>query len=412
MAFDKILVVDDELIIRKTLEAQLRKKRYVVACASDLEQAKQYLSKDQFDLIFLDLNLPDGQGTAILDALNEKPDAPMVVMITGQGTIESAVDCMRKGVFDYIVKPCSMEQIDVILKKAESYTQLVKVNQYFNNQLLGTDELIGETQPMLYLKSLIQKVATTSTTVLVTGENGTGKEVVAREIYRLSHLNGKPYVRVNCAAIPESLIESEFFGHEKGAFTGATDRRDGRFELAHGGTLLLDEIGEVSLSVQAKLLRVLQEHEFERVGGNKTIKVNVRVIATTNKDLHKAVAAGQFREDLYYRLNVFPLVVPALRNRLDDIPLLANNFLNRLSTGSGLKFKGFEPDALLCLKQHNWPGNVRELHNVIERAVILGEPNHSIKTKDLGLFQDAQPSPVNRRKIKLKSPSIEPSSLN
>lgn len=385
MAFDKILVVDDELIIRKSFEAQLRKRRYTVASAENLQEAVAYLNKDQFDLMFLDMHLPDGKGTALLEQLKDSTSKPMVVMVTGHGSIESAVECMKQGAFDYVVKPCSMEQIEVIVKKAEEYVQLVKVNQYFNDELLKTSSLLGESEPMKRLKNLIQKVAVTPATVLVTGENGTGKEVVARELYRLSNLNGKPYVRVNCAAIPENLIESEFFGHEKGAFTGATERRDGRFELANGGTILLDEIGEISLSVQSKLLRVLQEQEFERVGGIKTIQVDVRVIATTNRDLKKAVSEGHFREDLYYRLNVFPIEVPALRERKDDVPLLAESFLQRLSARSGVKFKGFSKEAMSVMCQHDWPGNVRELHNTIERAVILASPGAYIYPEDLAL---------------------------
>ena len=406
MAFDKILVIDDELIIRKSLEAQLRKKRYAVASAASIKEAEHYLGKDQFDLLFLDVRLPDGQGTDLLERLGQLPRPPMVVMVTGHGSIESAVECMKKGAFDYIVKPCSIEQIDVVLKKAEGYSQLVKVNQYFSDQLLQESDLVGGSAPMQRLKGLIQKVAITGATVLVTGENGTGKELVARELYRLSSLNGKPYVRVNCAAIPENLIESEFFGHEKGAFTGATDRRDGRFELAHGGTILLDEIGEVSLSVQTKLLRVLQEHEFERVGGAKTIKVSVRVIATTNRDLQKAVQTGHFREDLYYRLNVFPIVVPPLRERSDDIALLANTFLERLSRRSGVRFQGFSKASMDCLLAHPWPGNVRELHNTIERAVILAEPESAIQVEDLGLPDVAHKRLSSKKGISSKSASV------
>lgn len=385
MAFEKLLVVDDELMIRKSLEAQLRKKRYIVASAGTLAEVRSYLERDHFDLIFLDVRLPDGEGTALLAELNQQPNAPMVVMITGHASIESAVECIKNGAFDYIVKPCSLDQINVVLKKAENYSQLVKVNRYFNDQLLQETDLVGLSQPMDHLRQMIHKVASTEATVLVTGENGTGKELVAREIYRLSQLSNKPYVRVNCAAIPENLIESEFFGHEKGAFTGASERREGRFELANGGTILLDEIGEVSLSLQAKLLRVLQEQEFERVGGSKSIQVNVRVIATTNRDLQKAVQEGNFREDLFYRLNVFPIRVPALRERKDDIPLLAQTFLDRLARKQGRQITGFTEDALELLKRHDWPGNVRELHNTIERAVILHEKGSLIEFDSLGL---------------------------
>jgi two-component system response regulator AtoC len=394
MAFEKLLVVDDELMIRKSLEAQLRKKRYVVASAATLEDARSYLKKDHFDLIFLDMRLPDGEGTALLTELHQLPNPPMVVMVTGYGSIESAVECIKNGAFDYIVKPCSLEQIDVVLKKAENYSQLVKVNRYFNEQLIQDTDLLGLSQSMEHLRQMIHKVAASEATVLVTGENGTGKELVAREIYRLSPLKSKPYVRVNCAAIPENLIESEFFGHEKGAFTGASERREGRFELANGGTILLDEIGEVSLSLQVKLLRVLQEQEFERVGGTKTIKVNVRVIATTNRDLLKAVQAGTFREDLYYRLNVFPIVVPSLRDRKEDIPLLAQTFLDQLARKKGIALTGFTEEALHALNQHNWPGNVRELHNVIERAVILSETGPLVSVDAFALPAAMQMAPL------------------
>ena len=250
-------------------------------------------------------------------------------MITGHGSIESAVNCMRAGAFDYVIKPFSINQIDVVLKKAESFSQLVKVNQFLNQESVNATELIGDGLAMEELRKLIHRVAPTEATVLISGENGTGKELVANELFRTSARSRQPFIRVNCAAISEALIESEFFGHEKGAFTGALQRREGRFELANNGTILLDEISEISLKVQAKLLRVLQEREFERVGGNKTIKVNVRVVATTNRDLHSLVERGEFRQDLYYRLNVFPIHVPPLRDMDEDIPLLAGTFLER-----------------------------------------------------------------------------------
>ena len=310
----------------------------------------------------------------------------MVVMITGFGTIESAVECMRLGAFDYLIKPFSTDQIDFVLKKAESYSQLVKVNRYFVEEQQDTGRLIGESPEINHLKRMVKKVAATEATVLVTGENGTGKELIAHELYRQSQLAKMPYIRVNCAAISENLIESEFFGHEKGAFTGAMQRREGRFELANNGTILLDEIGEISPQVQVKLLRVLQEREFERVGGNKTISVNVRVLATTNRNLLEAVGRGEFREDLYYRLNVFPIHVMPLRERKSDIPLLANEFLKNFSRRHGIAIRGFTDSTLDLLLEHNWPGNVRELQNTIERAVILTEPNKWIEPFSLGLI--------------------------
>ena len=385
MAFDKVIVLDDELIIRKSLESQLRKRRYCVASASTIAEADEYFRKDQFDLIFADVKLPDGDGTELLDRFKNNPNGPMIVIITGDASIESAVECMKNGAFDYLVKPFSMDQIDIILKKAEEFNQLVKVNQYFNKQLLEDSGIIGKSPSVKKLNELIKKVAATGATVLITGENGTGKELVAQELYRLSPLSSKPYIKVNCAAIAETLIESEFFGHEKGAFTGATQRREGRFELAHNGTILLDEIGEISLQVQAKLLRVLQEGEFERVGGNKTLKTNVRVLATTNRNLLDAVAKGDFREDLYYRLNVFPIEAAPLRDRADDIPLLAKTFLDRFIRKHGCQIPGFTDEALKVLCEHAWPGNIRELQNTIERAVILTDPDKSVRVDSLGI---------------------------
>ncbi len=387
MAFDKILVVDDSTIIRKTLENHLRKKQYSVNTAQTLADAERLLNRCKFDLVFVDVDLPDGDGTQLLERLSEEPGSPMIVVITGRGTIESAVNCMQLGAFDYLVKPCSIEEIDVILKKAESFSQLVKVNQYLSGQTGREAENLGNSPAIRHLRRLIKKVAATEATVLITGENGTGKELVAQELYSMSPLSDQPYIKVNCAAISESLIESEFFGHEKGSFTGAMQKREGRFELAHNGTILLDEIGEISPRLQVKLLRVLQEQEFERVGGNRAIRVNVRVLATTNRDLNRAVAHGEFREDLYYRLNVFPIHVPPLRERIDDVPILADYFLERYSRQHGISVLGFTKEAQRILKNHSWPGNVRELQNTIERAIILTETGKLIEPHALGLLQ-------------------------
>lgn len=385
MHFEKIIVLDDEMIIRKSLSEQLRKKRYSVATAGSISEAEDLLSKDHFDLMFVDVNLPDGSGMDFLKRFSEEPDAPMIVMISGYGSVESAVECMQLGAFDYVLKPFSSEQINVILKKAESFNHMVKVNRYFSESSNETGQLVGDTVEVKNLKKMVKKVAATEATVLITGENGTGKELVAHELYKQSALATAPYIRVNCAAISENLIESEFFGHEKGAFTGATQRREGRFELANGGTILLDEIGEISLNVQVKLLRVLQEREFERVGGNKTISVNVRVLATTNRNLLEAVERGEFREDLYYRLNVFPIHVPPLRERRGDIPLLANTFLQRFGRKHGITLPGFSKEALGSLLEHDWPGNVRELQNTIERSVILSDAGRAVSSEALGL---------------------------
>jgi len=401
MAFEKVIVLDDEMIIQRSLQEQLRRRRYSVATASTLEEANSLLARDSFDLMFVDVRLPDGSGTELLERFAEQPESPVVIMITGYGTIESAVECMRMGAFDYLIKPFSSDQIDICLKKAESFSHMMKVNRFLSSGSGGGDEasteILGRSAPVNHLRKLIRKVAATEATVLITGENGTGKELVAHELHRLSPLAGQPFIRVNCAAISETLIESEFFGHEKGAFTGATQRREGRFELANNGTILLDEISEIPPRLQAKLLRVLQEREFERVGGNKTLKVEVRVVATTNRNLFAEVEKGNFREDLYYRLNVFPISVPPLRERGSDILALANEFLKRFSRKHGVKVAGFFDEARALLNSHDWPGNVRELQNTIERAVILAEDGESIAPEMLGLIRRrAAPVPVLR----------------
>lgn len=399
MVFEKIIVLDDELIIRKSLEEQLRRKRYSVASACNIAEAEAYLAKDNFDMVFVDVHLPDGNGIDLLKRLSQQPDSPIVVIMTGRGSIESAVECMRAGAFDYVIKPFSLSQIMMIVEKAESFSQVVKVNQYLNQEQATGSGLFGESPTMVKLKGMISKVAPTDATVLINGENGTGKELVANELFKASSRAKGSYIKVNCAAVSETLIESEFFGHEKGAFTGANERREGRFELAHGGTILLDEISEISPKVQAKLLRVLQEREFERVGGNKTIQVDVRVLATTNRNLLKSVENGDFREDLYYRLNVFPLKVPPLRERIGDSLLLATRFLERFVRRYGVKIKGFSTAANHAIEDYAWPGNVRELQNLIERAVILSD-GPVIEEDVLGLpASSGAPRPVRKEPV-------------
>ncbi|MFP6899620.1 MAG: sigma-54 dependent transcriptional regulator [Opitutales bacterium] len=386
MAIEKIVVVDDEMMIRKSLETQLRNKRYSVASAEDLEGARKILSRDAFDLVFLDMRLPDGDGMELLEELSGKSDGPMVVMMTGYGSVESAVDCMRAGAFDYVLKPFSFDQVEVVVERAASFDKMKLVNRYYVEEE-GPDasELVGQAASMQHLKEMVLKVAKTEATVLITGESGTGKELVAKELHKNSLLTDQPYIRVNCAAITETLMESEFFGHEKGSFTGATQRREGRFELADGGTILLDEISEIASPLQAKLLRVLQEKEFERVGGDKTIKVKVRVLATTNRNLLAEVENGNFREDLYYRLNVFPIEVPPLREHVGDIPLLAETFLALQARKHGLGKPKFSKEANKAMLEHHWRGNVRELENAVERAAILAEKGKAISPALLGL---------------------------
>lgn len=361
------------MIVRKNLEQQLRQRHYDVAAASTIAEAQEFLSRDTFDLMFVDVRLPDGEGTDLLRQLQSRPLKPLVVIITGFGSVESAVNCMRDGAFEYLIKPFSSDQIEVTLKKAAQYTQLVKVSRFLNHEEeSSSNELLGHSPAMDSLRQLIRKVARTQATVLIQGESGTGKELVARAIFRESPRANSPFIKVNCAAIPEHLIESEFFGHEKGAFTGALNKREGRFELAHGGTILLDEVSEISPQLQAKLLRVLQERELERVGGNRTIKVDVRVIATTNRHLEQSVEKKEFREDLFFRLNVVPVHVPPLREHKEDVACLAEQFLLRFTRKHGVRVTGISPDCMAALMAHSWPGNVRELQNAIERAVILG----------------------------------------
>ena len=386
MSFEKILIVEDDSVIRSLLQSIFLRHKLPVTLADTLAQAQAHLAKEPFDLMMLDLRLPDGDGLKFLEHVSTIPERPLVVMVTGFGSIESAVACMRAGAFDYVLKPFSPSQIEVILKKAQTYRQLVKVNSLLSDDPEDDDALlVGRGAAMTRLRQLIDRVAPTDATVLITGESGTGKEMIAREFYRRSPRRGQPFIKVNCAAVSQTLIESEFFGHERGAFTGATERREGRFELANSGTLLLDEVSEIPPSLQAKLLRVLQEREFERVGGSRTIKVNVRIIATSNRDLMANVAQGEFRQDLYYRLNVFPVHVPALRERADDIPLLAEHFLRRFARKHGVKVTGFSDAARAALLAYRWPGNVRELQNTVERAVILSESGKAVTPDALGL---------------------------
>ena len=386
MPIEKIIVLEDDQVVRKSLEQQLRYKRYDVASATTIAETQELLTKDNFDLLIMDVKLPDGLSTDLLKQLQARPVKPLVVMISGFGTVELAVECMSNGAFTFLTKPFSSDQLAVVLKKAEEHTQLVKVSQFLSH---GEDEesyeLLGDSNAMEQLRALIRKVARTQATVLIQGESGTGKELIARAIYAQSPRYNAPFIKMNCAAVPENLIESEFFGHEKGAFTGALNKREGRFELAHGGTILLDEISEISPQVQAKLLRVLQEREFERVGGNRTVKVDVRVIATTNRNLEDSVEKKEFRQDLYFRLNVVPVLVPPLRERKSDIPLLAEQFRQRFARKHGVKVAGISPSCMEVLRKHDWPGNVRELQNVIERAVILCSEGGVLEPVHLGL---------------------------
>jgi len=368
-----VLVVDDEDGIRFSLKGILEDEGFAVAEAATGEAGLAFLeSGEGADLVFLDIWLPGQDGLAVLERARElRPELP-VIMISGHGTIETAVTALKKGAFDFIEKPLSLEKVLLAAHKAMEFSQLKRENLVLRQTLAGPEvRLTGESPAMRDLKEQIAQVAPTDAWVLITGENGTGKEIAARLLHAQSRRADQPLVAVNCAAIPEELIESELFGHEKGAFTGADRAQMGKFELAHNGTLFLDEIGDMSLKTQAKILRILQEQRFEHVGGRKTIEVDVRVIAATNKDLPAEIRAGAFREDLYYRLKVFPLVVPPLRDRAQDIPLLIEDFVDQLVRRGGGKRARFSPQALALLASYPWPGNVRELKNFVERMLIM-----------------------------------------
>jgi DNA-binding NtrC family response regulator len=387
MPFEKFLILDDEPIVCRTLQSLLRRKHYNVATTNTIASAEKMLAEDRFDMIFMDLRLPDGDGTLLLERVAKQPEAPFMVVMTGYATVESAVNCMRLGAFDYIIKPFSNSQIEITIGKAEQFRHILSVARFFTKEDVSETEILGASPAIETVRGLIARVAPTQATVLIQGESGTGKELIANAIHKQSPRAAAPFIKVNCAAISETLIESEFFGHEKGAFTGATARREGRFELADGGTILLDEISEISQGLQAKLLRVLQENEFERVGGNTTIRVDARVIATTNRNLVKSVERGDFREDLYYRLNVFPIHNPPLRERKTDVPVLARTFVENAGRKHGVHVRGLSAAAMECLLRHDWPGNVRELQNMIERAVIMTGPDQLIEPSALGLAQ-------------------------
>ncbi|MCM2264890.1 MAG: sigma-54 dependent transcriptional regulator [Desulfuromonadales bacterium] len=366
-----ILIVDDEQSIRDSLTGILQDEGFIPVTAANGEEALSRLREEKPDLILLDIWMPGMDGLETLTKIRDHQPDQLVIMMSGHGTIETAVKATKLGAHDFIEKPLSLEKLLLIIQNALKLTRLVEENRELKAKIAKEHEMIGTSPTIIELKKQIEIVAPTSGWALITGENGTGKELVARAIHTLSQRNDKPFIEVNCAAIPEDLIESELFGHEKGSFTGATAQRRGKFDLASEGTLFLDEIGDMSLKTQAKVLRILQESKFERVGGNRTIEVDVRVIAATNKDLPNQIAAGAFREDLYYRLNVIPFHVPPLRARQEDIPLLANHFLAYFSKKEGREIKSLDDEAMGALVRYSWPGNVRELKNLIERLVIM-----------------------------------------
>jgi len=367
----KILVIDDEKSIRNTLKDILEYEKHTVTDASDGVEGLNLATTEKFDVILCDIKMPKMDGIEVLEKLLELQIETPVVMISGHGTIETAVEAIKKGAYDFISKPLDLNRLLITLKNAMDKSTLVLETKSLKKKIGKTSSMIGESEPIVKIKEMIARVAPTDARVLITGGNGTGKELVARSIHELSKRNALQLIEVNCAAIPSELIESELFGHEKGAFTSAIKQRIGKFEQAHGGTLFLDEIGDMSLSAQAKVLRALQEHKITRVGGEKELTVNVRVIAATNKDLQAEIEKGSFREDLYHRLSVILIQVPSLNERKDDIPLLANHFSKMICDEYGMPVKEFSADAMQELKKINWTGNIRELRNVIERLIIL-----------------------------------------
>ncbi|GAB5416108.1 MAG: sigma-54 dependent transcriptional regulator [Crocinitomicaceae bacterium] len=369
----KILVVDDERAIRRALREILEFEEFEVDEAENGKQGLDKAKAEQYDVIFCDIKMPEMDGMEVLDGLlKAKVDAP-VIMISGHGNIETAVQAIKKGAFDFIEKPLDLNRILVTIRNAKDRNVLIEEKKVLKKTVrkFKGSSIIGETEEINNIREMIEKVAPSDARVLVTGENGTGKELVARSLHDLSERKGNPFIEVNCAAIPSELIESELFGHEKGAFTSAVKQKKGKFELASGGTLFLDEIGDMSASAQAKVLRALQENVIQRVGGEKDIKVNARVVAATNKDLRKEIEEGNFREDLFHRLAVILIHVPSLNERRDDIPLLADHFMTMICAEHGTARKSFAPKALEELQKINWSGNIRELRNIVERLIIL-----------------------------------------
>lgn len=366
----KILIIDDERSVRGSLGEILRDEGYEVEVAETGAEGIEKVDRQHFDVIFCDIKMPGMDGIEVLDKLNAMGVDSAIVMISGHGDIETAVDCIKKGAFDFIPKPLDLNRTLITIRNASERTSLVAQTKVLKKKVYGA-EMVGKSESIEHIREMIDKVATTDARVLVCGANGTGKELVARNIWQKSQRSGMPYIEVNCAAIPSELIESELFGHEKGSFTSAVKQHKGKFEQADGGTLFLDEIGDMSPAAQAKVLRVLQEKKLSRVGSDTDINVDVRVIAATNKNLREEIAKGNFREDLYHRLAVIVINVPSLDERKDDIPLLVEYFQDQIASESGMAKLPVDGDALKLLVEKQWPGNIRELRNVVERLMIL-----------------------------------------
>ena len=369
----KILIIDDERSIRNSLREILSDEGYEVEVAEDGAEGLKAATASHYDVIFCDIKMPVMDGTEVLSKLAEEEIDSAIVMISGHADIGTAVDCIKKGAFDFIEKPLDLNRILITIKNATDKATLTTQNKVLKKKVFGTARMIGESAPMQHIRDMVAKVAATPARVLIEGPNGSGKELVARSLHAQSDRAAAPYIEVNCAAIPSELIESELFGHEKGSFTSAIKQHKGKFEQADGGTLFLDEIGDMSLAAQAKVLRVLQENKLSRVGSDADIKVDVRVIAATNKDLTKEIAEGNFREDLYHRLSVIVIKVPSLDERKEDIPLLVDYFVEQICSETAMPRKSFSPEAVKALQERSWKGNIRELRNVVERLLILGD---------------------------------------
>lgn len=382
----KILIIDDERFIRASLREILEYEKFEVSEAKDGEEGLAKIQEEDFDLVLCDIKMPKMDGIEVLDHAKALERPPQFIMISAHGSIETAVEATKKGAFDFIPKPPDLNRLLLTVRNALDKKQLVTETKVLKRKLSKKLDMVGESPAIARVKDTIEKVAPTDARVLITGPNGTGKELVAHWIHQKSNRQAEPFVAVNCAAIPSELIESELFGHEKGAFTSAHKQRNGKFEQAQAGTLFLDEIGDMSLSAQSKVLRALQENLINRVGSDRDIKVDVRVLAATNKDLKKEIEAGRFREDLYHRLSVILIQVPALKDRKEDIPLLVNKFLEDIAMESGDAKKGITKEALEKLQEFPWTGNIRELRNVVERLVILGEP--IINLEDVKKYAD------------------------
>lgn len=409
MTNTRILLVDDDNGHRQMLKVILEEWGYAIIEAFDGEMAVEQVKKAPVDLVLMDVRMPKKSGLeALLEIKAINPSIPILIM-TAYSTVEAAVETIKAGAFDYLTKPLDFEKLKITLRNILSFSGLIKENAQLSASLAktqATSDIIGSSPAFKKVLTMVETVAPSEATILITGESGTGKEVIAKAIHQLSTRNTEPYVAINCAALTETLLESELFGHEKGAFTGADRRHDGRFSQAHKGTLFLDEIGEMPLLMQAKLLRAIQEKEIVRVGGSASEKVDVRLVAATNRDIFQEVEAGNFREDLYYRLNVVSIELPPLRERNEDIPALASHFLNEFSQKNNKKIQGFNPSAMHCLMNYSWPGNVRELENIVERGVVLCLSNtiterelpdfmqtpHSSPTKPLA--EESQPLPL------------------